>query len=141
MTKELLPPREMVDYSADETNRYVKDILAKSPNIHGLFIETDQPVEGALQALKAAKKTNDVLIVSFDAMPDVADLLKSGTLVAVGMQQPYLMGNKAAEALIGSLHGQPQPKQLLVPILVANNKNIVQLLPVANKTVFGRDTK
>jgi ABC-type sugar transport system substrate-binding protein len=141
MSKELLPPREMVDYSADETNRYVKDILAKSPTIRGLFIETDQPVEGALQALKAAKKTNDVLIVSFDAMPDVADLLKSGTLIAVGMQQPYLMGNKAAEALIGSLHGQPQPKQLLVPILVANNKNIVQLLPIANKTVFGRDAK
>jgi len=141
MTKELLPPKEMVDYSADETNRYVRDILAKSPNIRGLFIETDQPVQGALQALKAAKKNNDVLIVSFDAMPEVADLLKSGTLVAVGMQQPYLMGNKAAEALMGSLHGQPQPKQLLVPILVANNKNIVQLLPTANKTVFGHDTK
>jgi ribose transport system substrate-binding protein len=141
MTKELLPPKEMVDYSADETNRYVKDILAKSPNVRGLFIETDQPVQGALQALKTAKKTGDVLIVSFDAMPEVADLLKSGTLVAVGMQQPYLMGNKAAEALIGNLHGTPQAKQVLVPILVANNKNIVQLMPIANKTVFGRETK
>jgi ribose transport system substrate-binding protein len=82
-----------------------------------------------------------VLIVSFDAMPEVAELLKGGTLIAVGMQQPYLMGNKAAEALIGNLHGIAQSKQVLVPILVATNKNISQLMPVANKTVFGRDSK
>ncbi len=133
--------KQMVNYSADETFQFVKEILAATPNVRGLFIETDQPVSGALQALKAAKKNGDVLIVSFDAMPEVAELLKGGALVAVGMQQPYLMGNKAAEALIGSLHGTAQAKQILVPILVATNKNIEQLLPVANKTVFGRDGK
>lgn len=133
--------KQMVNYSADETFQYVKEILAATPNLRGLFIETDQPVAGALQALKLAKKSGEVLIVSFDAMPEVAELLKSGTLVAVGMQQPYLMGNKAAEALIGNLHGAAQAKQVLVPILVATNKNIAQLLPVANKTVFGRDSK
>jgi len=133
--------KQMVNYSAEETFQFVKEILAATPNLRGLFVETDQPVAGALQALKAEKKSGDVLIVSFDAMPEVAELLKGGTLVAVGMQQPYLMGNKAAESLIGSLHGAAQPKQVLVPILVATNKNIAQLLPVANKTVFGRDGK
>lgn len=140
MTKDV-GVKQMVDYSAEESNKYVKDILAATPNVRGMFIETDQPVEGALQALKAAKKSNDVLIVSFDAMPEVAELLRGGTLIAVGMQQPFLMGNKAAEALIGNLHGTTQAKQILVPILVASNKNIVQLLPIANKTVFGHDGK
>ena len=74
-------------------------------------------------------------------MPQVEKLLKDGTLVAVGMQQPYLMGNKAAEALIGNLHGQPQAKQILVPILVATKANIAKLLPIAAKTVFGNDAK
>jgi len=133
--------KQMLDYSANETFRYVKDILAATPNLRGLFIETDQPVEGAMQEIKAAKKHGEVLIASFDALPQVESLLNSGTLVAVGMQQPYLMGNKAAEALIGNLHGQPQAKQVLVPILVATRKNISQLLPVAAKTVFGNEAK
>jgi len=140
MTKDV-GVKQMVNYSADETFQYVKEILGATPNLRGLFIETDQPVSGALQALKVEKKTGDVLIVSFDAMPEVAELLKGGTLIAVGMQQPYLMGNKAAEALMGALHGAPQAKQVLVPILVATNKNIAQLLPVANKTVFGHESK
>lgn len=131
--------RQMGDYSADKTYRYVKDILAKTPNLHGLFIETDQPVEGAMRAIKEAKKTKQVFIVSFDAMPEVAELLGGGELVAVGMQQPYLMGQKAAESLVASLHGKVPPKQMLVPILVATGKNIVQLMPTANQTVFGKD--
>ena len=133
--------KQMQNYSADETYQYVRDMLKTTPGLRGLFIETDQPVGGALRAIREfreSKKNGEVLIASFDAMPEVAELLKGGSLVAVGMQQPYLMGSKAAEALVGRLKGTPQPKQVLVPILVATNKNIAQLLPVASKTVFGR---
>jgi len=136
--------KQMQDYSAAETQRYVSEILAATPKLRALFIETDQPVQGAMQAIKearGAKKVGEVLIVSFDAMPEVAALLSSGSLVAVGMQQPYLMGKRAAEALIASLNGERPAKQVLVPILVATRKTIAQLLPVANETVFGLETK
>ncbi len=133
--------KQMQDYSADETYQYVKDILATTTNLRSMFIETDQPVEGAMRALKAAKKTGEVMIVSFDAMPEVAELLKSGALVAVGMQQPYLMGSTAAEALLAKLRGEASAKQVLVPIMVATSKTIDKLLPIANKTVFGNESK
>ncbi len=133
--------RQMQSYSADETTQYVHDMLAAAPTLRSMFIETDQPTMGALQALKTEKKQGDLLIGSFDAMPDVAELLKSGPLVAVGMQQPYLMGEKAAEALLASIHGATPAKQILVPILVATTKNIKQLMPIANKTVFGIELK
>ncbi len=133
--------KQMQDYSADETFQFVKDILATTPNLRSMFIETDQPVEGAMRALKAAKKSSDVMIVSFDAMPEVAELLKSGALIAVGMQQPYLMGSTAAEALVAKLRGEASAKQVLVPIMVATSKTIDKLLPIANKTVFGNETK
>lgn len=130
--------KQMQNYSADETFQYVREMLKTTPGLRGLFIETDQPVEGALRAIRESKRNGEVLIASFDAMPEVQDLLRGGTLIAVGMQQPYLMGSKSAEALVGHLRGTPQPKQVLVPILVATGKNIAQLLPVASKTVFGR---
>ncbi len=138
MTKEA-PLRQMQDYSADETAKLVKEMLIATPALRGLFIETDQPVAGAMQAIKVAKKTGDILLVSFDAMPEVADLLTSNALVAVGMQQPYLIGEKSAQALISSLSGTPPAKQILVPVLVGTAKNIVQLTPTVSKTVFGSD--
>lgn len=133
--------RQMQNYSFEETEQYVKDILAAAPNVRSFFIETDQPTMGALQALKTLKKSGEVVIGNFDAMPEVAQLLKGGTLVACGMQQPYLMGNKSAQALIDYLRGETPPKQIQVPILVATSRNIDKLIHIANKTVFGRDTK
>ena len=130
--------KQMKDYSADETYRYTKSILAAHPKIQGFFIETDQPVEGAMRAIAEAGKKAQVLLVSFDAMPDVTRLLKNNDLVAVGMQQPYLMGSSATEALVSYRHGRPPAKEILVPILVATGHNVDQLMPVASKTVFGK---
>ncbi len=133
--------RQMQNYSADETSGFVTSLLAATPRLRSIFVETDQPTMGALHAIKAAKKQNEMLIGSFDAMPEVAALLKAGPLVACGMQQPYLMGVKSAEALVESLHGKVPAKQIMVPILVATSRNIDQLMPVANKTVFGIDAR
>ncbi|MBX9296757.1 substrate-binding domain-containing protein [Chromobacterium vaccinii] len=133
--------RQMRDYSAEETYRYVKEMLAAHPGMRGFFIETDQPVDGAMRAIREAGKQKQVLLVSFDAMPDVASLLKSDALIAVGMQQPYLMGSSAAGALVSHLHGHSPAKEILVPILVATSRNVDQLMPVASKTVFGKPLK
>lgn len=133
--------RQMQDYSEQETYLYVKELLEQFPNLRGLFIETDQPVKGALRAIKQARKKTELLMVSFDAMPEVADLLKNRTLVAVGMQQPYLMGQRAAEALLSFLHGGQVAKQILVPILLGTGANIESLLPQVKQTVFGEGSR
>ena len=130
---------QMQNFSADETAQFVKNILAVTPTLRALFIQNDQAVPGALQAIKNDKKSGDVLIVSFDAMPDVADMLKYNILLAVAMQQPYLIGVKSAEALIAGLSGNPSAQQILVPVLVGTSKNIAQIMPIVNKTVFGND--
>ncbi|MCH8621080.1 substrate-binding domain-containing protein [Undibacterium sp. TS12] len=133
--------RQMQTYTIEETYAFVSDILKENPKLRGLFIEVDKPTLGALAALKDKHKTGEVLVGSFDGIPEFIDHLKSGTIVAVGMQQPYLIGTKAAEALFSRLAGQTPPKQIIVPILIATNKNIIELLPTANKTVFGNEAK
>ncbi|MCB8882249.1 substrate-binding domain-containing protein [Acidisoma cellulosilytica] len=128
--------KQMASYTTDETYKFVQDMLTASPNLHGIFVETDQPTLGAIQALKAANRQNDVLVASFDGIPEFIDLLKSGQIVVAGMQQPYLMGNQAADALLSALKGGKPAKEILVPIMIATHENIDSLVPVANKTVF-----
>lgn len=130
--------KQMQSYTTDETYKFVQDILAGNPGLRGLFIEVDQPTLGALQAIKVANKKADILVASFDGIPEFVDLLKSGALVVVGMQQPYLMGTAAAGALADSLKGKTPQKEILVPVMVATHENIEELLPVARKTVFAQ---
>ena len=133
--------QQMQSYTADETFKFTQDMLTANPDMRGMFIQTDQPAIGALRAIKAARRQGDLLVAAFDGIPDFVGLLKSGDLVVSGMQQPYLMGVRSAEALFTYLGGGKPEKQILVPILVVTSDNIDQLLPTVKQTVFANEVQ
>jgi ABC-type sugar transport system substrate-binding protein len=133
--------QQMQSYTADETFKFVQDMLTANPDMKGLWIQTDQPAIGALRAIKAARKDGQLLLAAFDGIPEFVDLLKSGEIVASGMQQPYLMGEKSAEAMFTHLEGGTPEKQILVPILIVTSENIEEVLPTVKETVFANEVK
>jgi len=133
--------QQMQSYTADETYKFTQDMLTANPNMRGLWIQTDQPAIGALRAIKAAHREGTLLLAAFDGIPDFVGLLKSGDIVASGMQQPYLMGERSGEALFSFLKGGKPEKQILVPIVAATSKNIDEILPTIKTTVFGNELK
>lgn len=128
---------QMQSYTADETFRFVQDMVTAHQDMRGLFVETDQPSLGAIRALHAARKENDILLAAFDGIPDFVDLIDKGEIVASGMQQPYLMGQRSAQAMFDHFAGKTPPKEILVPILVVTKENLKQYEPTIRKTVFG----
>ena len=128
---------QMQTYTSDETFKFVQDMITAHPDMRGLFIETDQPTLGALRAVQAARKQNDILIAAFDGIPEFVKLSEDGSIVGSGMQQPYLMGQRSAQAMFEHLDGKTPEKQILVPIEVVTGENIKQVLPTIQKTVFG----
>ncbi len=133
--------QQMQTYTADETFKFTQDMLTANPNMRGMFIQTDQPTLGALQAIKAGHREGTLLVAAFDGIPDFVDLLKKGEIVASGMQQPYLMGVRSGEALVTALKGGKPEKEILVPILIATSKNIDSILPTVKETVFANELK
>ena len=129
---------QMQSYTADETFKFVQDMLTAHPDMRGLFIQTDQPTIGALRAIQAARKEKDILVAAFDGIPEFVELIADGKIVASGMQQPYLMGQTSARAMFDHFAGKTPPKQILVPILVVTQENVKQLEPTIRKTVFGQ---
>jgi simple sugar transport system substrate-binding protein/ribose transport system substrate-binding protein len=133
--------QQMQSYTADETFKFTQDMLTANPNMRGMFIQTDQPTIGALRAIRAARRQGEVLVAAFDGIPDFIDLLKSGEIVASGMQQPYLMGVKSAEAMFEHLGGGKPEKEILVPIIVVTSENIEKLLPTIKESVFANEVQ
>jgi ribose transport system substrate-binding protein len=131
--------QQMQSYTADETFKFTQDMLTANPDMRGMFIQTDQPTIGALRAIKAGHREGTLLVAAFDGIPDFVDLLKKGEIVASGMQQPYLMGEKSGEALLTALSGGKPDKEILVPIVIATSKNIDQILPTIKQTVFANE--
>jgi len=131
--------QQMQAYTADETFKFTQDMITANPAMGGMFVQTDGPTLGALRAIKAARMDGEVLVAAFDGIPDFVPLLQSGELVVSGMQQPYLMGVRSAEAMIEHLDGGTPEKEITVPILIVTSENIDEMLPTIKETVFANE--
>lgn len=131
--------QQMQAYTADETFKFTQDMLTSNPDMTGMFVQTDGPTLGALEAIRAARMTGDVLVAAFDGIPEFVPLLQSGELVVSGMQQPYLMGVRSAEAMVEHLEGGTPEKEIIVPILIVTSDNIDEMLPTITETVFANE--
>lgn len=132
---------QMQRYTADETFKYVQDMLTAHPDLHGIFVQTDTPTLGAVRAIQAAHREDSVLLAAFDGVPEFVQLIEQGKIVASGMQQPYLMGERSAQAMFDHLSGKQPEKTILVPIIVVTQENIKEELPTIKRTVFANELK
>jgi simple sugar transport system substrate-binding protein/ribose transport system substrate-binding protein len=130
------PRNEMQLYTADETFRYVQDMLTANPDLRGIFVQTDTPTLGAIRAVDAMRRTGETLVAAFDGVPEFVDLIKKDSLVVSGMQQPYEMGRQAAESVIAQIEGKSPEKQITLPILIVTKENIDSILPSIKQSVF-----
>ena len=131
--------QQMQAYTAEETFKFTQDMLTANPGMRGLFVQTDSPAIGAMRAIKAARRDGEVLLAAFDGIPDFIPLLESGEMVASGMQQPYLMGQESARAMVEHLDGGTPDKEIVVPILVVTSENVGEVLPTVKETVFANE--
>lgn len=133
--------QQMQAYTAEETFKFTQDMITANPDMGGMFIQTDGPTLGALRAIKAARMDGDVMVAAFDGIPEFVPLLQSGELVVSGMQQPYLMGVRSAQAMVEHLNGGTPKKEISVPILIVTSANIEEMLPTIKETVFANEVE
>jgi fructose transport system substrate-binding protein len=78
----------------------METLLAKDADINVVYTINEPAAEGAYQALKAAGKEGQALIVSVDGgCPGIASV-KSGVIGATSQQYPLLMASKGIEAIV-----------------------------------------
>jgi ABC-type sugar transport system substrate-binding protein len=128
---------QMQTYTADETFKFVQDMLTAHPEMDGLFVETDQPTIGALRAINAAHRQKTMKVAAFDGIPEFINLIEDGAIVGSGMQQPYLFGEYSARAMFDHFAGKVPPKRIEIPIIVVDKANVAAKAPIVRKTTFG----
>lgn len=90
---------ESSDANPEGGQRAMETLLAKDPDINVVYTINEPAAEGAFQALKAAGKDKQAIIVSVDGgCPGVANV-KAGVIGATSQQYPLLMASKGIEAI------------------------------------------
>ncbi|MCX2699061.1 sugar ABC transporter substrate-binding protein [Ochrobactrum chromiisoli] len=97
------------DWDRAKAQSVTETILTGNPNIKGVFGSNDNMALGAVEALKAAAKLKDVLVVGYDANPDAANSILAGELTASVAQAPQKMAGLGIQALVDMKAGKDVP--------------------------------
>ena len=100
---DLLPEIEIVasqtaNWERDQGFNVFQNILQSNPGVRALFSCSDLMALGAIEAIAAAGRTGEIIVVSFDAIADGREAIAEGTLRGSVAQYPYEMGRIAVES-------------------------------------------
>ena len=89
-----LVAQQSANWSQPEAFDKMETIIQAHPDIKGIISGNDTMALGAAAALKAAGKT-DVIVVGFDGSPDVIEAIKAGDIQATVLQPAALISRMA----------------------------------------------
>lgn len=121
--KELAPGLEIVaslpgDWDRGKAASITNDILTRNPDLVAIFAANDGMALGAVEAVYAAGKGEQVTIIGVDGNSDAVKSIKDGRLNASVAQLPYLVGKQAVEDVKKAIAGEAVPADIAVPTLV-----------------------
>ena len=128
------------DFSYRETYDYTSQLINQHPDLRAIWLQGSNRYQAALDAIAKAGKTDDILLICFDAEPEFIDMIEAGDLVAAGMQQPFVMGQLAVESLHTHWQGKPVDRLQQVEVLAVSPDNLERLLPTIRRNVLGQGT-
>jgi ribose transport system substrate-binding protein len=110
-----------------------KSVLAKNPDLKGIFAANLFSAEGAATGVKEAGKGNQVKIVGFDAGPKQVADLKAGTVQALIAQKPADIGAQGVQQAYAALTGKPTKKQIGTGFVSLTKDNLAENQAAAYK--------
>jgi ribose transport system substrate-binding protein len=103
-----------------------KSILAKHPDLKGIFATNLFSAEGAAAGVREAGKQDQVKIVGFDAGPKQIADLKEGTVQALIAQQPADIGRQGVQQAYAALTGKPTKKEIGTGFVSLTKDNLAE---------------
>jgi ribose transport system substrate-binding protein len=101
----------------------MQNILQAHPDITAVFCENDEMALGAMEAVKAARKQDQIKVVGFDGTTDAVKSIQNGEMAGTVAQQPYEMGRIGVDAAMKVLKKQKLPEVTYVPVKLITKEN------------------
>jgi ribose transport system substrate-binding protein len=113
-------------YTINKAYDVCKSMIARYPEIEGLYVSWERP---ALEVIRALKEMNreDISIFTSDLDIEVAEYMYKGEMVrGISAQRPYEQGVAAALATASALLGKKTYKYITVQPRLVEQKNVLK---------------
>ena len=115
---------QTANWERDQGFNVFQNILQSHPDVQAVFACSDLMALGAVEAIAAAKKTGQIMVVGFDASAEAREAVRRGTMDATVAQSPSAMGALAVENAYRLIKGEQIKDEIVVPIQLITKENV-----------------
>jgi ABC-type sugar transport system substrate-binding protein len=93
--------------------------------IQGVFTVNDEAALGAMQAIQASGRGDEITLVGIDGNQDAANAIKAGTMFATAADDPWMKGYQAVYQLVYKLQNSSKFEEMpVIPVTYVTKDNV-----------------
>ena len=112
------------NWSREQAYNAATNILQRTPDLIGFYVNNDGMALGVVEAVKAAGKKDSCVVFGTDGISDAYKSIKNGELTGTVDSFPYLTGAVAMEVALRLLGGQKLPRVVSTPQALITKDNV-----------------
>jgi ribose transport system substrate-binding protein len=114
------------NYAREEGARVMEDVLQGNPVLDAVYAHNDEMALGAVRAIKAAGRMDEIKVFGIDAIDDAITAIEAGEMVATVKQQPDVQMATAVESAAKILLGEDVDELVIIPLLLVDAEYLAE---------------
>jgi len=116
---------QVADFDRSKGMSVMENILQANDHIDGLYAANDEMLLGALEAIEAAGRLDEITMIGCDAIDDTIEAIKAGKVEATIAEPPFFLGKAIMNSAYNYLQGKEVEKYVILDneLVTADNVN------------------
>ncbi|MDA5107924.1 substrate-binding domain-containing protein [Brevibacillus thermoruber] len=119
--------RQAADFDRGKALSVMENILQANPEIDGVYAANDEMALGALAAIEAAGRLDQITVIGCDAVDPALDAIRQGKLEATIAEPPFFLGKEAVQTAVTISKGESVEKSVILDSTLVTKENIDQV--------------
>lgn len=119
---------QVADFDRAKAMTVMENILQANPKIDGLYAANDEMLLGALEAIEAAGRLDEITMIGCDAIDDTLQAIKDGKVEATIAEPPFFLGKAILNTAFDYLSGKTVEKSIILDNSLVTPDNVNTLV-------------
>jgi len=119
---------QVADFDRTKAMSVMENILQANPEINGLYAANDEMLLGALEAIEAAGRLDEITMIGCDAIDDTLEVIKSGKVEGTIAEPPFFLGKAILNAAYDTLEGKKIEEHVILDNELVTKENVDDLV-------------
>ncbi len=115
---------QVADFDRAKGMSVMENILQANDHIDGLYAANDEMLLGALEAIEAAGRLDEITMIGCDAIDDTIEAIKAGKVEATIAEPPFFLGKAILKTAYDYLEGKNVEKYVILDNELVTSENV-----------------